>query len=274
MTGVLLIHGAWHGPWCWDDFADRLADHGHDARAVQLRGHDQSPGRRWHRVRDYFDDVCRAAAQFAEPPVLVGHSMGGLLAQRYLRRHQAPGAVLLASVTPAGALAAVARLGARHPLLLAEATLLLSLRPFISTPALVRELYFTTDTAHDVVGACHARLRDESYRAFIDMMVPAPPWPRGVRAPACAPVLAPVGVRAPVLVLGAERDALITVREVERTACAYQTTAEIVPGMGHDMMLDYGWQKVADRVADWIRKVDSQPQREAAEGPSPGLPRR
>ena len=206
---------------------------------MQLRGHDQSPGRRWHRFRHYLDDVRQATAQFAEPPVLVGHSMGGLLAQEYLRRHPAPGAVLLASVPPGGALAAVGRLGARHPLLLAEATLLLTLRPFISTPALVRELYFTADTAQDVVDACHARLRDESYPAFLDMMFSPPPRPRGVRAP--------------VLVLGAERDALFTVREVEQTAHAYQTMAEIVPGIGHDMMLDDGWQKVADRVADWIR---------------------
>ena len=88
MTGILLIHGAWHGPWCWDGFAGRLAERGHDVRAVRLRGHDQSGERIWHRIHHYLEDVRRAAERFAEPPVLVGHSMGGLLAQRYAQRHR------------------------------------------------------------------------------------------------------------------------------------------------------------------------------------------
>lgn len=86
MTGILLIHGAWHGPWCWDAFAGRLRERGHDVRAMRLRGHDGQPGRIWHRVRDYVEDVERAAAEFDRPPVLVGHSIGGLLVQKCLEQ--------------------------------------------------------------------------------------------------------------------------------------------------------------------------------------------
>jgi alpha-beta hydrolase superfamily lysophospholipase len=57
MTTVILVHGAWHGPWCWDDVAQRLAEHGHDVHALALRGHDGPTGRIWHRVRDYVDDL-------------------------------------------------------------------------------------------------------------------------------------------------------------------------------------------------------------------------
>jgi pimeloyl-ACP methyl ester carboxylesterase len=108
MTRILLVHGAWHGPWCWDGFADRLTERGHQVRAVQLRGHDRPPGRIWHRVHHYVDDVQRGATQFAEPPVLVGHSLGGLAVQKYLERHHAPGAVLLATLPPKGTIGAVA----------------------------------------------------------------------------------------------------------------------------------------------------------------------
>lgn len=54
------------------------------------------------------------------------------------------------------------------------------------------------------------------------------------------------------LVLGAGADTLISPTEVEATARAYQTEAERFPGMGHAMMLDVGWQEVADRILAWL----------------------
>jgi alpha-beta hydrolase superfamily lysophospholipase len=96
MTGILLVHGAWHGPWCWDRLAERLAGHGHQVQAVQLRGHDRPRGRIWHRVHHYVQDVGESAARFVEPPVLVGHSLGGLIVQKYLEHGPVQAASLLA----------------------------------------------------------------------------------------------------------------------------------------------------------------------------------
>ncbi len=79
-------------------------------------------------MRDYVEDVRRAAAEFPEPPILVGHSMGGVLVQRYLEDHPAPGAVLMAPVPAGTALAAAARLALHHPLAMLKANLLWSLR--------------------------------------------------------------------------------------------------------------------------------------------------
>ena len=243
MTGILLVHGAWHGTWCWDDFAARLSDIGHDVRTVRLRGHDPAPGRIRHRIHHYLDDVRRAAAQFPVPPVLVGHSMGGLLAQKHLDARVVRGAVLMASIPPSGAGRAAVRLGVRHPVAMLKAILQLRLRPLVATAALVRELFFTPDTTEEVVNDCHARVQDESFLAFVDMLV-------FVRAhPARAGV--------PVLVLGAERDGIISVEEVHRTARVYGTQAEIFPGMGHNMMLEAGWPRVVDRVDAWVRRTAS-----------------
>jgi hypothetical protein len=50
-----------------------------------------------------------------------------------------------------------------------------------------------------------------------------------------------------------ERDSFFTVAEVRSTARAYQAEAEIFPGMGHDMMLDTDWRKVADRIGAWVQ---------------------
>jgi pimeloyl-ACP methyl ester carboxylesterase len=241
---VLLIHGGWHGPWCWDTFADRLSERGHEVKAVQLRGHDGRPGRLWHRIHHYLEDVESAAADFDRPPIPVGHSMGGLVAQKYLDRNPAPGAVLMASVPSGGVVAPVARLAARYPLAFSKATLLLRLGPLVSTPALVRGLFFSPDTPQAVVDECRARIQDESYLAFLDtLLFLARARPRRIDAP--------------VLVLGAERDGFFTVGEVRRTARAYRTEAEVFPGMGHNMMLDHGWEEVADRVHAWLRALPS-----------------
>jgi pimeloyl-ACP methyl ester carboxylesterase len=239
MAEILLVHGGWHGPWCWDAFAARLAARGHRVHAAQLRGHDRRPGRLWYRVRDYIQDLEQAVATFERPPLLVGHSLGGLVVQKYLERNPGPGAVLMATVPPGGSIKAVWRLFRHHPLAFLKATISMSLRPFISRPEQVLELFFTPSRPRAVAERLMESLQDESYLAFIDTILFELPRPRRVRAP--------------VLVLGAERDGIITVREVEKTARAYGTQAEIFAGIGHDMMLDDGWQAVADRVDVWAR---------------------
>jgi pimeloyl-ACP methyl ester carboxylesterase len=192
----------------------------------------------WHRIRDYVHDVERAAAELDRRPILVGHSMGGIAVQKYLERYPAPGAVLIASILAGEVVPAAARLAARHPVAFLKAGAQLRLGPLVSSADLVRDLFFTVDTPQAVVDDCRARLQDESYLAFLDMLL-FPARPRRVATP--------------MLVLGAEHDRFFTAGEIRRTARAYRTTAEIFPGMAHDMMLDEGWEKVADRIDAWLR---------------------
>ena len=55
----------------------------------------------------------------------------------------------------------------------------------------------------------------------------------------------PGGYISEALVLGGARDTIFTRKEVESTARAYATRAEIFPNMAHDLMLEEGWQAVA-----------------------------
>lgn len=240
MTGILLVHGAWHGPWCWRRFAEDLAGRGHDVRTVQLRGHDRPQRRIWHRIHHYVEDVRRAAAAFSAPPLLVGHSMGGLVVQKYLESHPAPGAVLMASVPTGGIAGAVARQAVRHPVAMVKSILLLRLKPFVGTSDLARDLFFTPETSQEIVDDCFVNLQDESFLAFLDMMTVLP---------------RPKRVWTPILVVGADCDSIFTVAEMERTARAYRTDAQIFTRIGHDMMLDEGWPDVAERIDCWIRQL-------------------
>ncbi len=119
-TPLLFIHGMLHGAWCWDvHFLDCFAQRGCAAHAVSLRGHGESDGRdrlRWTRIADYVEDGANAVCQRPSPPILIGHSMGGFVIQKYLEGHDCPGAALLSSPPPAELLGTTVRIARRLPL--------------------------------------------------------------------------------------------------------------------------------------------------------------
>ncbi len=61
----------------------------------------------------------------------------------------------------------------------------------------------------------------------------------------------------PVLVIGGEDDTLFTPMEVRRTARWYGTDAIIMPEMGHELMLDPGWDNTADQIVSWLRRLQN-----------------
>ncbi|MEQ9144266.1 MAG: alpha/beta fold hydrolase [Parvibaculaceae bacterium] len=80
MAAFLLVHGAWHDERCWELLVPALTAHGHTVHTVTLPGHGHkalSPFK--VSLKGYADAVCEAAEQIAEPLVLVGHSMGGMV---------------------------------------------------------------------------------------------------------------------------------------------------------------------------------------------------
>jgi pimeloyl-ACP methyl ester carboxylesterase len=78
LASFLLVHGSWHGAWCWDRLIPLLREAGHEARAIDLPAHgeDRMPPLR-ATLRGYGDRVAAAASEFDEKPIAVGHSMGG-----------------------------------------------------------------------------------------------------------------------------------------------------------------------------------------------------
>jgi len=243
-TPLLFIHGMMHGAWCWDaHFLGYFARHGFDAYAVNLRGHGNSEGRqslRWVRIADYVDDVAEAVGRLATAPVLIGHSMGGFVIQKYLEDHTAPGAVLLSSPSPRGLVGTALRIACRRPLVFAKVNAALSLLPVIATSQLTREAFFSRDFPEDELQTYQAQMQDESYRAFLDMVALDLPGPARVKRP--------------VLVLGAARDNMLERAEIEATARAYQAEWDIIPDVAHDSMLETRWQSVAARILAWLNE--------------------
>jgi pimeloyl-ACP methyl ester carboxylesterase len=239
---LLFVHGGWHGAWCWDQgFLQRGADRGFEVHAMSLRGHGRSAGRehlRRTRVRDFVDDIEEVADSLPSPPVVIGHSMGGFLTQKLMERRRLTGAVLLASMPPDGVGEFLGKLIRTDPVGVLQANLTLRLTSVVSTPDRVRRLFLSARTPEEEVARIAARLGDEAFLAYLDM----------VFADLCEPATG-----TPVLVLGAERDAIFSVETTRRIAAAYATEAVIFPDMAHDMMLEPGWERVADAIVDWVR---------------------
>jgi pimeloyl-ACP methyl ester carboxylesterase len=78
VAGLVLVHGAWHGAWCWRDVAPELERRGHTVAAIDLPGHGDAPGDPAAATLDgYVAAVCAAVERAPRPTVLVGHSLGG-----------------------------------------------------------------------------------------------------------------------------------------------------------------------------------------------------
>jgi pimeloyl-ACP methyl ester carboxylesterase len=83
MASFVLVHGAWHGGWCWSPVVDALSEAGHRAVAPDLPGHGDDPAPvESVTLDDYVARVRSVCEEHAEPVVLVGHSMGGVVITR------------------------------------------------------------------------------------------------------------------------------------------------------------------------------------------------
>jgi pimeloyl-ACP methyl ester carboxylesterase len=80
MNTYLLIHGAWHGAWCWNKVIPLLEKQGHKVIAPSLPGHGKDKTFiKEVTLTSYTDSICEILDSLEEPVILVGHSMGGLI---------------------------------------------------------------------------------------------------------------------------------------------------------------------------------------------------
>jgi pimeloyl-ACP methyl ester carboxylesterase len=228
---LLFVHGLGHGAWCWENWLEAAAGAGYPAYAVSLRGHGGSDGRlRTALLGQYVDDVVRTAARLPRPAVLVGHSMGGLVVQRALNRYAAPAAVLVAPVPAHPAVGALARIARRHPLDAARIVAGGSLP--------LRHEYLFGRMDHASAAPALDRCGGESALVQYQLLLHRRPG-------------RPLG-DPPVLVLASPDDALISLPAVRATAARYGAGIRQFPGMGHDLMLDVGWEQPLRAVLRWL----------------------
>jgi pimeloyl-ACP methyl ester carboxylesterase len=81
METFVLIHGAWHGRWCWSKLIPLLEKAGHKVIAPDLPGHGENRKKDISKItqQDYIDCVVEVLDKQVEPVILLGHSMGGMV---------------------------------------------------------------------------------------------------------------------------------------------------------------------------------------------------
>lgn len=241
-TPLLFVHGAFAGAWCWEEhFLPFFADQGYAAHAVSLRGHGKSWGHEdidWWSVHDYVDDVRSAIATLETAPVLIGHSMGGFVVQKYLEQATVPAAVLMASVPPQGLLGASLQMAFGRPDLLGDLNHLLGGGQVASH--VLEQALFAQDVEPERLMRFYGHMQKESQRAIWDMTLFSLPQVLRMQLP-------------PLHVMGAELDALVPDAQVRLTAETYGVRPEIFAGMGHGLMLEKDWKTVANRLLHWFQ---------------------
>lgn len=240
---VLFVHGAYCAAWVWaQHMMDYFAASGFACHAVSLRGHGGSAGScDWASLADYVDDLAEAARGMPEPAVLVGHSMGGLVAQHYASRGDAVAraVVMMASVPPSGLAASAMHMSVFAPDVLWNLGLLQSLGPDAVNLAAVHRALLSPATPVAEMAALLPRLQRESQRISIEMM--APPLPLPLRG------------RFPAFVVGGDRDVFLPMVSLHECALYHGADLDLLKGAPHGLMLDRGWwQPAADSIIAWL----------------------
>ena len=214
----------------------RLAEAGHQAIAPARRGRagvgpDKAAGLTFD---DYVEDTIAVLDTLDEPAVLVGHSLGALIAQRLAEQGRARAIVLIAPAPPAMLTAQAVAL----PHFLPQMPRILTGRPFVVGPAACSTLALNKMPEAERP-AVHAHLTHESGKVYRDLMFGS------VKIDARK-------VRVPVYVAGGTEDRIISTGLTKKTARHYGVQPRMHEGRGHWIIGEPGWEALVDDVAAWL----------------------
>lgn len=220
---VLLLHGAWHGPWCWRGLVEPLAAAGYGLNLLELPGHGEEP---WGLpvftgLADYAGLARRAAGSLGRP-VLIGHSLGGWLIQKIMEVADLP--ALLIAPLPAGGLPLSGLL--RLALTLPGGVLgLMAGKPLaLPSPEAARRLLLAYPEPQ-LLEDYWRRLCPEPARAALEVGLGLPP-------------ARPLPGQAPRLLVAAGRDALVPPARQAKLAQRLGAGLEVLPSAPHHPWLD------------------------------------
>ncbi len=244
-TPIVMVHGAFCASWVFDDFREPFEAAGHPVTAPDLPGHEA--GARPSAVaglsmRDYAKAVSAVCAAQAKPPILIGHSLGGLAAQLAATITPVEALILLAPSAPWGVPGGTMEEGiSALSLYTLGAFWLQAIEP--DYPAARHYLFDRLPKAER--RAAFARMKPESGLALWETLN----W---WLDPTAATLVKTSAIKAPVLSLVGSGDVIHPAATVRATTRRLNGETRILPGMGHWLTGEPEWPDVARACLDWI----------------------
>lgn len=231
---IVFVHGMSHGAWCWQAHVlPFFRSQGYECLAIDLPGHETAgnTARINHGIEDYLQALEQAVQALPQAPIIVGHSMGGMILQRFLQKKgRCKKALLLASVPSSGVLWPSLRVLFRHPGALKYFVQGNLLGVFQAHPQL---MFGDNPEAHQWIPMLCA----ESFWAYLQLL-----WP-----------ISKFKTAVPMMLMGGDRDALISLSEFQATAQHYGIEFQLLEGASHDLMLEPAPQRYLESMLSWIR---------------------
>jgi pimeloyl-ACP methyl ester carboxylesterase len=257
MTNVVFIHGLWVAHTAWQPWIEHFEAQGHQAFAPAWPGERATPeqtrlhatdqaGNGIDELTEYF---ARYLEQFSAPPVVIGHSFGGLIAQKLLSQNRAAAAVAIDPAPIKGV----------KPLPPAQ---LRSALPVLGNPLNRGRAKGLTESQWRY-GFGNALPREESDELWANWAIPSPGKPLFEAATANFVKNSPAevdtgnGTRGPLLITGGTADHTVPLVSTKAAHRLYGKSAAVTDfhefeGRGHSLTLDHGWRDVADVSLDWL----------------------
>jgi pimeloyl-ACP methyl ester carboxylesterase len=250
---IVMIHGMWGGGWYWENYKNLLEQRGFQCHTPTLRHHDMDPndhpdpGLGTTSLLDYARDLEVYIYNLDQKPFLMGHSMGGLLAQILGARGLAKGLVLLTPASPRG-------INALNYSVIKSFWSVLARWGFWRKP---HRLSFEAS----VYAMLHL-LPAEEQKAAYDRFV----YESGRAASeigfwlfdsGCASKVDHANVSCPVLVVSGSEDRITPAAVVQKAANKYKalSTYKEFENHAHWVIGEPGWEEIAEFAADWLKQI-------------------
>lgn len=256
---VIFIHGLWLHATSWEPWIDLFQEEGYDPSAPgwpgdpdaveEARANPESIAD--HGIDDVVAHYAAIIRELPILPVLIGHSFGGMIAQKLLGQDLAAGAVAIDAAQIKGVLPL--------PLSALRATL-----PVFKNPGnRHKAVSLTAEQFRFAFG--NALTEQESTELFERWTIPAPGKPLFEAAGANFNPHSPAKVdtanqsRGPLLLMTGGKDHTVPEAVTRATLKQYRHSDAVTditefPDRGHSLTIDNGWRVVADTALGWLRR--------------------
>lgn len=250
---IVMIHGMWGGSWYWENFKSYFEKRSYQCYTPNLRYHDIDPKDKPDpelgtiSLLDYAQDLEDYIRNLDEKPILMGHSMGGLLAQILGARGLAESLVLLTPASPSGINALKYSVIKSFWSVLTKWGFWRNTHRLSFNAAVYAIMHLLPEKDQKFA---YEKFVYESGRAAYEIGFWYLDWSGAARVDASK-------VTCPVLVISGAEDRITPASVVQKVSSKYKavSTYKKFEDHAHWIIGESGWEEIAEFVSDWMQST-------------------